>query len=834
MHTRLKTIDMKYVIIGGVAGGATTAARLRRLDEQSDIILFERGAHISYANCGLPYYIGGVITERDNLLIQTPSSFGTRFNIDVRIHSEVTAINPKEKTVTVKNALTDATYVESYDKLVLSPGAEPIKPALPGVNLEGIFTLRNVTDTDTIKRYIDQHNPRHAVVVGAGFIGLEMAENLHKAGLKVTLIEMAEQVMTPLDYSMAALVHQHLKTKQVEFYLKSAVASFSRSEDKLVVTMHSSKSITTDMVVLSIGVRPDSHLAKEAGLTIGETGGIVVNDFLQTSDPSIYALGDAIEFINPIIGQKMSTYLAGPTNKQGRIVADNLVRGNVKRYKGSINTAIAKVFDLTVASTGISGKLLQRMNIPHIDSTIHASSHAGYYPGAQPMTVKISFSPEDGKLLGAQIVGFDGVDKRIDLLSTAIQAGKTVHELADIEHAYAPPYASAKDPVNIAGMVAENILDGTTRIIYWRDVVESHGKGLFLLDIRTRDEFILGSIEGAVNIPLDELRAHLDELPKDTKIVVFCGVGLRAHVACRILTQHGFKEVFNLSGGLKTYETASQKQSNEDLFAKDYIGIDDLIYQGNKEASAKAPVFSFEPLLRVDACGLQCPGPILKLKKAMDDLPVGEVLNITASDAGFYKDVQAWTKVTGHELLELNMADNRIVASIRKGQAPSAPTQTTGGRDATLICFSDDLDKALATFVIANGAASMGKKVTIFFTFWGLNVIKRKHKPAVSKDIFGKMFGMMMASSSLKLGLSKMNMGGMGSKMMRMVMKKRQVDSLENMMKTALENGINFVACQMSMDVMGVKAEEFIDGVQIGGVATYLERTESANLNLFM
>lgn len=825
---------MKYLIIGGVAGGATTAARLRRLDEHSTIILFERGPHISYANCGLPYYIGGVITDRDNLLIQTPSSFGTRFNVDVRTHSEVISINPTAKSVTVKSSLSEKTYVESYDKLVLSPGAEPIKPALPGINLEGIFTLRNVTDTDTIKRYIEEHTPQHAVVVGAGFIGLEMAENLHKAGLKVTLVEMAEQVMTPLDYSMAALVHQHLKTKQVEFYLKSGVASFSRPKDRLVVTMNSSKTITTDMVILSIGVRPDSHLAKEAGLAIGETGGIVVNDFLQTSDPAIYALGDVIEFANPVMGQKMISYLAGPANKQGRILADNLVRGNVKRYKGSINTAIAKVFDLTVASTGLSGKLLQRLNVPHIDSTIHASSHAGYYPGAQPMTLKISFAPGDGKLLGAQIVGFDGVDKRIDLLSTAIQAGKTVYELADIEHAYAPPYASAKDPVNIAGMVAENILDGTTRIISWREVIESHGKGLFLLDIRTRDEFMLGSIEGAVNIPLDELRAHLDELPKDNKIVVFCGVGLRAHVACRILTQHGFANVFNLSGGLKTYETASQKQSNEDLFAKDYIGIDDLIYQGKKGESQKAPVFSVEPLKMVDACGLQCPGPILKLKKAIDDLPVGEVLNITASDAGFYKDVQAWTKVTGHELLELTQEDNRIKASIRKGEPQAAPTLTAGSKDATLICFSDDLDKALATFVIANGAASMGKKVTIFFTFWGLNVIKRKHKPAVSKDIFGKMFGMMMASSSRKLGLSKMNMGGLGGKMMRIVMKKRQVDSLENMMKSALENGINFVACQMSMDVMGIKAEEFIDGVQIGGVATYLERTESANLNLLM
>lgn len=824
---------MKYLIVGGVAGGASTAARLRRLDEQSEIIIFERGEYISYANCGLPYYIGGIITERDNLFVQTPESFGTRFNLQVRNLSEVTAIDREKKEVTVKDLRTGTIYQEGYDKLVLSPGAEPVRPPLPGINQEGIFTLRNVPDTDRIKKYIEARQPRRAVVVGAGFIGLEMAENLHHSGINVTIVEMADQVMTPLDLSMASLVHQHLKTKNVEFYLKTAVSSFDREDDRIVVRLSSSKAIKADMVILSIGVRPDSHLAREAGLETGKTGGIRVNEFLQTTDSDIYAVGDAIEFANPVTGTPMITYLAGPANKQGRIVADNIVRGNIKKYQGSINTAIAKVFDITVASTGVSGKHLSELNIPHISSITHSSSHAGYYPGALPMSIKISFSPGDGRLLGAQIVGFDGVDKRIDLFSAAIRKGVTVHDLADIEHAYAPPYSSAKDPVNIAGMVAENILDGTTEMISWRDVARHSIGEMFLLDIRTRDEYQLGTIEGAVNIPLDELREHLGEIPKNKKIIAFCGVGLRAHVACRILMQSGFPEVYNLSGGLKTFETATQKQSNEDIFAHDYIGHDDHIYQGTKEKRAPAPLDE-ERIKDVDACGLQCPGPVLKLKQSIDDIAVGEAVRIKASDAGFYKDVRAWTNVTGNDLVDLKQEGALITAIVRKAEPVTMAASKRTGKGATLICFSDDLDKALAIFIIANGAMASGKKVTIFFTFWGLNVIRRREKVTVKKDFFGKMFGMMMPRSSQKLGLSKMNMAGMGSRMMRSVMRKKNVESLESMIKTAVDNGVELVACQMSMDVMGIKKEEFVDGVQLGGVATYLERAEDAGVNLFV
>jgi len=824
---------MKYLIIGGVAGGATTAARLRRLDEKCEIVMFERGEYISYANCGLPYFIGGTISERDNLFVQTAESFGKRFNMEVRTNSEVLSINRIDKTVTVLNKKSGEEYTENYDKLILSPGAEPVKPPLPGINSKGIFTLRSVPDTDRIKAYIEEKKIKHAVVVGAGFIGLEMAENLHYLGVKVTIVEMAEQVMTPLDYSMATLVHQHLKTKNVEFYLNTAVNSFKQKSDGIQVTLNTSRTIDTDMVILSIGVRPESKLAKDAGLEIGETRGIVVNKHLQTTDPNIYALGDAIEFENPIIGKKMITYLAGPANKQGRIVADNLVHNNKREYKGAINTAIAKVFDLTVAATGVSGKLLDEYGIKHIDSITHSSSHAGYYPDAEPMSIKISFSPEDGKLLGAQIVGYDGVDKRIDLFAEAVRNQATVYDLTEIEHAYAPPYSSAKDPVNIAGFVAENILNGTTKTIWWRELIERNTDDYFLIDIRTRDEFELGSIENAINIPLDDLRDHLAEIPKDKKLVAFCGVGLRAHVACRILMQNGFEETYNLSGGLKTYEHAIQKQSNEDIFENDFIGKDDHIYKNiPKEAIVEDGSFK---MIEADACGLQCPGPIMKLKKEMDKAGDGDRIRITASDPGFYKDVQSWANMTGNQVLSVEQQGSKIIAVTQKGsEVAKASVATQSGDGKSLVCFSDDLDKAIASFIIANGAATTGKKVSIFFTFWGLNVIKKKGKAAGKKDFISKAMGKMMPKSSENLKLSKMNMKGMGPKMIRYIMKKNNVDSLESLIQSAIDNGVELIACQMSMDLLGIKKEELLDEVGIGGVATYLERAEDSNVNLFI
>ena len=826
---------MKIIIIGGVAGGATTAARIRRVDETAEIILLEKGKHISYANCGLPYYIGGVIEEREKLFVQTPEAFSTRFRVDVRTENEVIFIDRKKKTVTVRQSSED-TYEESYDKLLISTGASPVRPPLPGIDLPGIFTLRNVTDTDRIKEYINSHSPRKAVVVGAGFIGLEMAENLHAQGAKVSIVEMGNQVMAPIDFSMASLVHQHLMDKGVNLYLEQAVASFEREGKGLKVTFKNGQSISADIVILSIGVRPETSLARAAELTIGPAGGIAVNDYLQTSDEAIYAIGDAIEYRHPITGKPWLNYLAGPANRQGRIVADNILGAKIP-YEGSIGTSIAKVFDMTVASTGLPGKRLRLEGIDYMSSTIHPASHAGYYPDAMPMSIKITFDKQTGRLYGGQIVGYDGVDKRIDELALVIKHQGTVYNLMKVEQAYAPPFSSAKDPVAIAGYVAEDMITGKTNPVYWRELRDIEMENKFLLDVRTQDEFALGSLPGAVNIPLDELRDRMSELPKDRMIYTFCAVGLRGYLAYRILTQHGFDKVRNLSGGLKTYRAATAPivihQENEDQ-TDESPSPQEKTLSSEPSAAPAIPVVAAKTI-RVDACGLQCPGPILKMKKTMDGLASGERVEITATDPGFPRDAAAWCSSTGNQLISKEASGGKSVVIIEKGEPKACNIVTScEGKGKTFIMFSDDLDKALATFVLANGAAATGQKVTIFFTFWGLNVIKKPHKPETEKDIFGKMFGMMLPSSSKKLKLSKMSMGGIGGKMMRYIKNKKGIDSLESLRQQALENGVEFIACQMSMDVMGVKQEELLDEVTIGGVATYMERADNANVNLFI
>ena len=813
----------KYLIVGGVAGGATSAARIRRNTEQAEIILFEKGEHISYANCGLPYYIGGVIEERERLFVQTPEAFGQRFAIDVRTRSEVTSIDLKKKTVEVRTS-DGREYTESYDKLLLSPGASPVCPPLPGIDSEGIFTLRNVADTDRIKQYMQHHTVRRAVIVGGGFIGLEMAENLQHAGAQVSVVEMANQVMGPIDYSMASFVHQHLQEKGVQLYLGQAVESFTHEDGHLTVNFRSGIQLEADLVLLSIGVRAETRLAQEAGLKLGEMRGIHVNEYLQTSDESVYAVGDAIEFPHPLTGKPWLNFLAGPANRQARIVADNMVFGNTQTYEGSIGTSIAKVFDITVASTGLPAKRLKQMEIPYLSATIHSGSHAGYYPGALQMTIKITFSPKDGKLFGAQIVGYDGVDKRIDQYALAIKNGATVSQLTQLEHAYAPPFSSAKDPVAISGYVAGNILSGRMNPLYWRELQQTDVSKVTLVDVRTADEASLGSLPGAINIPLDDLRARMNEIPTDRPVYLFCGVGLRGYLASNILKGHGYTDVRNLIGGLKLYESA----------------VKEVLPPEEGSVNATIPGVSSAPsshVIHVDACGIQCPGPILKLKKCMETLQPGQRLVVRATDAGFPRDAESWCRTTGNRFIEKRSEGGMYYAVIEKslpGMPSKAGTSVSEEKGKTLILFSDNLDKTLATFVLANGAAATGKKVSIFFTFWGLNAIKKTDKPRVKKDIWGRMFGWMLPSDSTKLALSQMNMLGIGARMMRYLMKRKGVDSLETLRQQAIDNGVEFIACQMSMDVMGVKREELLDEVTVGGVATYMERAEQANVNLFI
>lgn len=810
---------MKHIIIGGVAGGATAAARIRRADENAEIVLVEKGKYISYANCGLPYYIGGVIKSRDKLFVQTPEAFSRRFNVDVRTRHEALSIDTERHEVSIRRA-DGTTYSETYDRLLLSPGAEPVRPPLEGIDTEGIFTLRNVDDTDRIHSYLGTHRVRHAVVVGGGFIGLEMAENLHHAGAGVSIVEMADQVMAPVDFSIASHVHRHLMDKGVGLWLGRGVERFTSENDSIKVWLNTGETLTADLVLLSIGVRPSVKLAREAGIELGARG-IKVNRWLQTSSPDVYAVGDAIEYEHPIAGGPWLNYLAGPANRQARIAADNMVYGNREEYEGSIGTSVAKVFDITVGAAGLAAKHLKRMGVPYLTSVTTSSSHAGYYPGAFNLTLKLTFAPDTGRIYGAQCVGVDGVDKRIDEIAMLIKRGGTVRDLVRTEQAYAPPFSSAKDPVAIAGYVACNTLDGVMPVVTWRELAAADRAEVCLVDVRTPEEYSLGTIDGAVNIPLDDLRGRLGEIDRESDVIVFCAVGLRGYLAQRILLGRGYRRVRNLAGGYKTYSLATQKVEP---------------VEGQPCGQAEDSGAESGDMLRLDACGLQCPGPIMQVKNAVDGMKAGQRIEVKATDPGFARDAESWCRSTGNRFVSKTSEGGYHTVVIEKREAcGSAVTPAAGGsRDKTFIMFSDSLDRAIATFVLANGAAATGGKVTIFFTFWGLNVIKKRRKPHVEKDIFGRMFAWMLPSDSTCLHLSKMSMLGLGDRLMRHIMRRKNISQLEELMREAVYNGVELIACQMTMDMMGISRDELIDGVTVGGVATYMERAGNSGVNLFI
>ncbi|MEI6132553.1 MAG: FAD-dependent oxidoreductase [Bacillota bacterium] len=542
----------KVLIVGGVAGGATAAARLRRLDESATIIMFEKGDYISYANCGLPYYIGDTITDKEKLTLQTPKSFHQRFNVDVRVSNEVISIDRQAKTVTVQTS-TGSDYVETYDALILSPGAEPFVPRVDGSQNENVFILRNIPDTYKIKDFCNQKKPATAVVVGAGYIGIEMAENLHALGIEVTIVEMADHAIGPLDYDMACEIHGHIRSKGVNLLLNSALSGIKNTNGSTVIELSNGSKIPADIVIMSIGVRPETSLAKKAELSMNSRGSIIVNENMLTSDPNIYAVGDAVEVIDFNTGKPAFIPLAGPANKQGRIAADNLC-GVKSRYTGTQGSAILKCFDMTVALTGMNERQAISEGINYEKSFTFSSSHASYYPGSTFMSIKFIFEKISGKVLGAQITGYDGVDKRCDVIATAIRAGMTVDELADLELCYAPPFSSAKDPVNMAAYVAQNLINGNSKIFHWHDVTDLDLGKVTLLDTRTAGEFDNGTIPGSINIPVDEIRARANEIDKSKPVYAFCGIGLRGYVACRVLTQMGF-EAINLSGGYRLWKT---------------------------------------------------------------------------------------------------------------------------------------------------------------------------------------------------------------------------------------------------------------------------------------
>ena len=821
-------MSKKIIIIGGVAGGATAATRLRRLNEEDHIILFEKGEYISFANCGLPYHVGGVIKERQDLLLQTVEGMNSQYGLDVRNFSEVTKINPEQKSVTVLHHPTGETYEESYDQLIISTGAKPILPAIPGLEeAKNVFSLRNIPDMDQIKAYISEHQVQRATVIGGGFIGLEMMENLVELGIQVQLVEMAPQVMPNMDFEMAQMLHAQINMHGVNLILEDGLKECRQEGHELILT--SGRKLESDLTILAIGVLPENTLATEAGLELGFKGGIKVDAQMRTSQADIFAIGDVIEVVDAVTGGATNIPLAWPANRQGRLVAD-VINGLEAAYQGTQGTAVAKVFELTAASTGNNDRQLKGLGLDYQAIHIHPNSHAGYYPGASPIALKLLFAP-DGKIYGAQAIGTEGVEKRIDVIATAMRFGAKADQLASIELAYAPPYSSAKDPVNMLGYVADNLLAGQFDNFQWHQVEDLQAQGAYFLDVREDFELATGQIQGSKNIPLNQLRQHLEEFPKDETIYVYCQVGHRGYNAVRILQQAGFTAK-NLDGGYKTYKNA-QYQLKE-------ISLKKPEKTNSPQIAEDRPLENIE----LDACGLQCPGPILKVKENLDQMAEGQTLIVTASDFGFYADIEAWSKNTGNTLLDHKIEGNKVIATLAKGsgavqsaqtahpsQLPGQGVLTETKNGATMVVFSGDLDKAIASMIIASGAAAYGKKVTLFFTFWGLSILKKKK---VKKSGLAKMFDLMLPSSAKKLPLSNMNMGGMGSAMIKHIMKEKNVDSLPDMIEQAHKLGVKFVACTMSMDLMGIEKEELFDFVEYGGVATFIGDSEKANMQLFI
>lgn len=832
---------MKLVVIGGVAAGASTAARARRLDEHAEIIVLEKSHHVSFANCGLPYHIGEVITDRSRLLLQTPESLRESLNIDVRIGTEVISIDRYAKTVVARNLDTGVEYVESYDKLALCMGADALIPPLPGIELPGIHVLRRIGDMDAIKAELDlklqslNGTPVNAVVIGAGYIGLEMAENLRHRGAHVQVVERADQILPPLDKEMSVPVEQHLRSRGVELYLGASVAAFVQNNDGqgLNVELDNHKTLRADLVILAAGVRPNVSLAEASGIEIGDHGGIKVNLHMQTSDPNIWAAGDGVETPNTVLGELSLAPLAGPANRQARVAAENICGRNTE-YKSTQGTSIVKVFDMVAGGTGATERQLTRAGIAHESIHVHPSGHAGYYPGTAMMHMKVIFNPTTGKILGAQVSGFDGVDKRLDVLAVAVRKQLTVFDLEEFELAYAPPFGSAKDPVNMAGFVASNVVRGDLKI--WKsEDYPNNVRGTKLVDVRTPEEFSIWHLPGAVNVPLASIREVSETWDKTEPIRLYCAVGFRSYLANRALVQRGFSDVATLSGGSTTLKFFHELEPDN---GNPFAPIEN--YAERESISAPAAAGSGVSI-DLDCTGLACPGPIMKMADKMKTLNLGDEIRVRVSDPGFALDAPAWAKTNGHTLVDLSPDGPGFAATIRKGGAgvlansvDAGVTSPSGKKKMNFIVFSGDLDKLIAAFIIANGALSMGEEVSMFFTFWGLNALKKTNPPARKRTALERMFGMMMPRGANKTTLSQMHMLGAGTAMIKQVMKKNGVQSLPELMESALANGANIVGCTMTMDLLGIAKEDLVDGISFGGVATMLGEASESQATLFI
>lgn len=832
---------MKFVVVGGVAAGMSAAARARRLDEQAEIIVFEKAQHVSFANCGLPYHVGEVIKDRDRLLLQTPETLHKSLAIDVRNHTEVISVDTEAKTVVARDLATGTEYVESYDKLALCPGASPFRPPLPGIDHPRVMVLRRIGDMDRIKAVVDGTDgadpAKHAVVVGAGYIGLEMAENLHHRGLEVVVVEMLDQIMPPLDRELTTTMESYIRANGIALHLGTQAAAVTEAPSgRLRVELQSGELVETDLVIMSVGVRPSTELAVAAGIELGERGGIKVDEHMRTSAPDVYAAGDAVEVSHTVLPGAHVIPLAGPANRQGRVVGEN-VAGRETAFGSVQGTSIVKVFDMVAGATGANQRQLDAAGIPYERVQVHPSGHAGYYPGTAKMQLKILFEPGTGKLLGGGVVGFDGVDKRLDVLATALHAGMTVYDLESLELAYAPPFGSAKDPINMAGFVASNLLRDDIALWYPSEY-PAVTEGTRIIDVRGPQEFGIWHLPGAENVPLDTLRDASQTWDHHESLRLYCATGFRSYLGYRALVQNGFVDVKTLSGGMATF------RSYHDLPSQPGVdGIEPVVQyaeevtgpSGSAATSAAITVASTGVLVDLDCTGLACPGPIMKLQEKMTEIAPGDEVLAHVSDPGFRLDAPAWAAKNGHELLEITPEGPGYAAKFRK--AGAAPTGGAAARikdKKTLIAFSGDFDRMLATFILANAAVSMGDEVSIFFTFWGLNALRREEPPAREKSVMDRAFGVMMPSGPEKMPLSTMNMMGGGPALIKRIMKDNNVPSLAELISSAKDSGVRLVACTMTMDLLGISEDDLIDGVELGGAAMMFGESNESNGQFFI
>jgi NADPH-dependent 2,4-dienoyl-CoA reductase/sulfur reductase-like enzyme/peroxiredoxin family protein/rhodanese-related sulfurtransferase/TusA-related sulfurtransferase len=830
---------MKLVVVGGVAAGMSCAARTRRLDEFADIVVFERAHHVSFANCGLPYHIGDVISDRDRLLLQTPQSLDESLALDVRTGHEVTSIDVEAKTVSVRNVDTGEELTEAYDTLALCPGASPFVPPLPGVDHPDIHVLRRIGDMDSIKALVDGSNGRppakHAVVIGAGYIGLEVAENFHHRGVQTVIVEMADQIIPPLDRELTTQMESYVRAFGITLQLGTQAVAFGETpEGRLRVELKNNEIIETDVVVLAAGVRPNTSLAADAGIELGPRGGIKVDAHMRTSAPDVFAAGDAVEVEHAILPGPYLVPLAGPANRQGRVAAENIC-GRDTTFSPVQGTSIVKMFDMVAGGTGANQKQLIAAGIPFERVQVHPSGHAGYYPGTAKMHLKVLFEPETGKLLGAGCVGFDGVDKRIDVLSTAIKAGMTIFDLQELELAYAPPFGSAKDPINMAGFVGSNLLKGDVSLWYPSEYPEAT-EGARIIDVRGPSEFAIWHLPGANNVPLPTIREACEDWDRSEPLRVYCAVGFRSYLAYRALVQRGFTDVKMLSGGMNTFRAYHDvpMQENVDSY-EPVVNYAEAVTGANTGAAQQVTVAATGVSVDLDCTGLACPGPIMKLQQKIDELNPGDEVLVHVSDPGFRLDAPAWAATNGHEMLDIRPEGPGYAATFRKGGGPIAGGAAARIRDKkTLVVFSGDFDRVLAAFILANGSVAMGDEVSMFFTFWGLNALRRTDPPARERSAMDRAFAAMMPSGPDKMPLSTMNMLGGGPAMIKRIMKDHNVPSLPELIASAQQGGVRLVACTMTMDLLGIAKDDLIDGVELGGVAMMYGESNESNAQFFI